>query len=300
MKKSWLRLLCMVLCFALMTCGTGKKTLADTSFSKGTIEWWLLDYGKLYISGTGEMNTLLADTGFGYRSENAFTEAAIEEGVTSIGDYALFDCYFMESISIPDSVTSIGNYAFYNCKSLKEIKIPAGVTSIGNYAFYGCESLKSVAIPADANIGECAFDGCGDIEFTTIPESEPVSITSDGGYRWGNLTWTLDGNGTLTISGSGDMEDFDEVEQDSSSDVWCSSLYRDQIKKVVICEGVTSIGNSAFYCCGSLESVTIPDSVTSIGKHAFLFCEALESITIPNHVALIGDNPCGKSIFGSH
>ena len=288
MKKNWLRLLCIVLCCALMTGGVGRKALAASRITesgvciceKDGVSWWLLNHDRLRIYGTGEMKAILADTQWVSQSENTFTEATIQDGITSIGDYALFDCYYMESIEIPDSVTSIGNYAFYNCKSLKEIKIPAGVTSIGNYAFYGCESLKSVVIPAGAQIGECAFDGCGDIEFTTIAESEPMRITSDEGHKWGNLTWTLDGNGTLTISGSGDMEDFDEVEQDSSSDVWCSSLYRDRIKKAVICEGVTSIGKHAFFYCSALESVTIPNHVALIGDNPFYGCEKLSNISV--------------------
>ena len=58
---------------------------------------------------------------------------------------------------------------------------------------------------------------------------------------------------------------------------------------VVIPDSVTSIGDSAFWDCGSLTSVTIPDSVTSIGDSAFRGCSGLTSVTIPDSVTSIGD-----------
>ena len=93
-----------------------------------------------------------------------------------------------------------------------------------------------------------------------------------------NLTWTLDSEGLLTISGSGAMYDYyNYVPWDGS-----------RIKSVEITEGVTSIGNKAFSRCTSLTSVTIPDSVTSIGGDAFWDCTSLTSVTIPNSVTSIG------------
>ena len=93
-----------------------------------------------------------------------------------------------------------------------------------------------------------------------------------------NLTWTLDSEGVLTISGSGDMYDYY-----SSSAPW-----HGRVKSAVIAEGVTSIGWDAFDGCTSLTSVTIPDSVTSIGRSAFYDCRSLTSVTIPDSVSSIG------------
>lgn len=93
-----------------------------------------------------------------------------------------------------------------------------------------------------------------------------------------NITWTLDDNGVLTISGTGKMYDYSE------------SPWKDlSIKRGVIKEGVTNIGASAFDCCRSLASVEIPSSVTSIEKYAFLYCSSLTSVEIPNSVTSIGD-----------
>jgi hypothetical protein len=98
----------------------------------------------------------------------------------------------------------------------------------------------------------------------------------------GPLTWTFE-DGTLTISGTGAMPDYN-----SSGAPWYS--YRSSITTVVINDGVTSIGDDAFYYCNSLTSVTIGNSVTSIGDWAFADCSSLASITIPNSVTSIGDD----------
>ena len=97
-----------------------------------------------------------------------------------------------------------------------------------------------------------------------------------------NLTWTLDSEGVLTISGSGGMHDYNSP----SSPPWYRS--RSMVKSAVIADGVTSIGEWAFFVCRSLTSVTIPDSVTRIGKGAFSECTSLTSVTIPDGVTSIG------------
>ena len=116
-----------------------------------------------------------------------------------------------------------------------------------------------------------------------IVDSGTCGAEGDGS----NLTWTLDSDGVLTISGSGDMHGYD---YGSSGAPWDDS----RVKSAVIAEGVTSIGSHAFFDCTSLTSVTIPDSVTSIGDNAFGSCESLTSVTIPGSVTSIG----GKAFFG--
>ena len=96
-----------------------------------------------------------------------------------------------------------------------------------------------------------------------------------------NLTWTLDSDGVLTISGSGDMGNY------VSTSPWGRDV---RVKSVIITDGVTSIGNWAFARCTSLSSVTIPNSVTSIGESAFYGCESLTSVTIPDSVTSIGES----------
>ena len=93
---------------------------------------------------------------------------------------------------------------------------------------------------------------------------------------------TLSDDGTLTISGTGGMQNYSW-----NGSPWFSQ--RSKIKKVVIEDGVTNIGIFAFYQCTNLTSVEIPNSVTSIGDHAFYQCTNLTSVEIPNSVTSIGD-----------
>ena len=99
-----------------------------------------------------------------------------------------------------------------------------------------------------------------------------------------NLTWALDGAGTLRIAGEGAMEEYGRA----SRVPWYQSS--GSIKAVVIENSVTTIGNYAFYGCSSLTSITIPESVTSIGANAFAWCYSLASITIPESVTNIGES----------
>ena len=105
----------------------------------------------------------------------------------------------------------------------------------------------------------------------------------------GSLTWTLDSDGTLTINGTGEIPDGPPDYYDPS---W--RQYYGKITAVVISDGVTSIGEYAFYVCHSLTSVTIPDSVTSIGDDAFYGCSSLTSVTIPDSVTSIGGYAFGE------
>ncbi len=111
-----------------------------------------------------------------------------------------------------------------------------------------------------------------------------ASAASSGncGDSGSNVTWLLDDNGTLTISGSGKIEDYrSDIDQP-----WYSN--RSDITSVVIEPGVTSIGSLAFYECSNLTSITIPSGLTSIGEQAFGNCTGLTSITIPSGFISIG------------
>lgn len=100
-----------------------------------------------------------------------------------------------------------------------------------------------------------------------------------------NLTWTLDSEGTLTISGQGKMRNYTSYLE---STPWIESGYGESIKAVNIGNSVTAIGDKAFSGCTSLTSVNIPSSVTSIGAWAFSGCTGLTSVSIPSSVTSIG------------
>lgn len=103
---------------------------------------------------------------------------------------------------------------------------------------------------------------------------------AESGQCGENITWTLDATGTLTLSGSGPMYNY----KDSPFN------YNYNIRKIVIEQGITSIGNNAFYGCGRVQDIIIPNSVTEIGEWSLGGCHRLKSITIPNSVTKIGSN----------
>ena len=116
-----------------------------------------------------------------------------------------------------------------------------------------------------------------------VVKLDDPSAEEDSG-KDGNITWRLTKDGTLYISGQGDMPDYD----------WNKIPWRDfSINKVVVQKGITSIGSFAFGDCSSLSSIKIPEGVTSIGSGAFENCSSLSSIKIPEGVTSIEGNAFG-------
>ena len=187
-----------------------------------------------------------------FRDKNT-TSYVIPDSVSSIGDYAFWNCHSLKRLVLPDSVSSIGDWAFWNCRSLTDIVIPDSVNSIGDRVFSGCCSLKSLVIPDNvSSIGESAFEDCTSLSSLVIPEG----VTSIGHCAFRgcySLSNIVIPNGVTSIGGCAFSR--------------CKSLV-----EVVIPDSVTSIGYWAFDGCRSLTDIVIPDSVTSIGDGAFENC----------------------------
>ena len=133
----------------------------------------------------------------------------------------------------------------------------------------------SFTFPAELGLADLGVGGNA-----IVASAESSGNCGDSGS---NVTWSLDDDGTLTISGSGKIEDYrSDIDQP-----WYSN--RSDITSVVIEPGVTSIGSLAFYECSNLTSITIPSGLTSIGEQAFGNCTGLTSITIPSGFISIGD-----------
>ena len=123
------------------------------------------------------------------------------------------------------------------------------------------------------------------VEPNAVP-GDDVSLTSEtnivaNGTCGSNLTWTLDSDGVLSIAGVGAMDAYR-----TSNQPW--EGYETAILSVAVADGVTSIGEYAFYACSNLNNATISDGVTSIGEHAFSNCDSLESVVLPSSVNNIG------------
>lgn len=102
------------------------------------------------------------------------------------------------------------------------------------------------------------------------------------GANGSNAKWSLDEQGTLTISGKGKIADYGW----GVPAPWTG--HRNTIKKIVIASGITAVGEGSFSGCNALTVITLPNSVTSIDNGAFSGCSSLSSITIPKDVTFIG------------
>ena len=249
------------------------------------LTWKLSYYGTLTISGTGKMASYSPGDAPWYSRRTQIRKITISEGVTSIGEYAFEECTNVTSIFIPGSVTELNEYCFSACKSMKSITIPQSVTRIADGVFDACEKLTDI------------YYGGTDASWKHITSWNAglggnVTIHSTGvftGKCGDNLTWTIDNNEVLTISGTGRIPDYNDPSSGGNNTApWYGYAY--QIKKVVLGSGVQNIGNNAFAGCYGMTDITIPDDVTSIGDSAFDWCSALTEISIPGTVSSIGDS----------
>ena len=150
---------------------------------------------------------------------------------------------------------------------IKDINWPNNVTSIGTVAFSSCTGLTSLTIPSTVtSIGESAFYGCTGLTSITIPST----VTSIYPQVFSNCT----GLTSVIIR---------------SSSVGERMFNRCNNIATLTFDGVTTIGNSAFFMCTGLTSLTIPSTVTTIGNNSFSSCTGLTSLTIPSTVTSIGN-----------
>ena len=185
------------------------------------------------------------------------------------------------------TVTEIEQYAFRFSKSLKKVTLPATLEKIANLAFAYCEAMNEMTCYAvePPVLGTIVFYGsdCSKIPLYVPKASIDKYKAAD---QWkdfkieaapmcgDHLFWEIK-DGVLTITGYGDMWNWDGIKNYAP---WYD--YRLEITSVQLPEGLTSIGDNAFYYCISLESITIPAGVTSIGEYAFLVCDALKTINV--------------------
>lgn len=223
----------------------------------------------------------------------SLTNVAIPKNVTTVGSGMFSGCESLKTITIPASLTSISPDMFIACFSLTEVIIENKLTTVGEYAFHSCKALKDVwYVGSETDKNKISVSQYNDkllsatwhyniCSVHTYANDSDTTCNVCGVIRnlsgvSGKCNWDLIGT-TLIIRGNGDM-----LSYNSSSIPWG----RD-ITEVIILDGVTSIGNYAFYGCSNLSKITIPDSVTKIGLVAFGQCVSLLEVKIPKGVTSI-------------
>lgn len=227
---------------------------------------WTLDNGVLTISGTGAMwdwdNEWYGFCGVLDQADEV-TSVVVESGVTSIAYEAFNWLENMTSVTIPKTVTAIGCSAFLvGCDALTTINY-AGTTS----------QWKKISSTLSLPLA------------TKVVCSNGTVTPALSGKCGKNVSYSISDDGVLTISGTGAMNNF-TYERDISDCPWHGVRYA--LKKIVVKEGVTSIGSYAFSFDLSVTDVTLPSSLKTIGNDAFLGCHGLTSVVIPEGVTSIG------------
>ena len=241
-----------------------------------------------------------------YPVGNSRTEYTIPDSVTSIGNYAFYDCDALTAIEFPDSVTAIGSYAFRYCDALTEITVDEenpnyssdeyGVlfdkakTTLIQYPI-GNSRTEYIIPDSVTTIGDDAFRDCAALTTIELPDS--VTTIGDSAFYWCDALTTVKlGNSVTTIGNYAfyDCESLTAIEFPGSVTTigeWafysCNAL-----TAIEIPDSVTTISDSAFRGCGALTTIEIPDSVTTISDSAFRGCDALTTIEIPDSVTTIG------------
>ena len=211
--------------------------------------------------------------------------------VRSIDEYAFKNCGLLSAFNLPadSALTAIGEEAFLDCAALAEIALPAGLTQIGARAFAGTALSRTELTANVTAIGDGAFEPV--VTIVCPMGTYAYSWAADHGLPWegplsgvcgDGLTWIYqEGLRTLSISGTGPMYDY---AQDAPAP-WGTVA-----QKLVIGEGVTSVGKWAFVNCAALEDVTLPITLTAIGQSAFEGCVKLAAIELPEGFRTIGAN----------
>ena len=238
---------------------SGTGAMPNFDFPHGNLApWWNYDaLGML--------------TSFGnFKLEGELRKVVIKDGVTNVGDYALFFLPAATQVTLPGSVTSIGRYGIAMCSKLTGLSIPKGVTEIGDFGLAG-DGLTAVTLPDGLqSLGRGAFDTCASLTNTTLP----AAITAVPGKCFADCTKLLNVKYAGTVTAIGDLA-FES----------CKALTAAPIP-----ETVTTIDKAAFTGCTALTDVTIPAGVTAIPEDCFRGCTALADMKLPGTVTSVGLN----------
>ena len=118
------------------------------------------------------------------------------------------------------------------------------------------------------------------------------AVSPEKSGTWGTVSWNLSEDGTLEISGKGEIKDWDSgLNADAPS--WTQYTMGDldtKVTSIVFDEGITKIGANTFVLCSDATSIEFPSTLTEIGEGAFAYCEDIESIVIPDTVKKVDAN----------
>lgn len=264
----------------------------------------------MVVKGKGKMQDWIWDSAPWYNSSyrQSVTSCVIQDGVTNIGNYMLYDFTNLESVSMPNSVISIGDSAFYECP-FENIIIPDGVTYIGASAFNSCTALSSVIIPDSVqSVGGRVFEGCSSLVDVTIGKGL-TELSAEMFRACKNLESIIIPDNVLAI-GPPKSECTQYGDSWSSTGLTfydCEKLSNITFSENTYCMGHNAFDNTAWYnsqpygvvyagkvVCGvkgSLEgTVTFRDDTLGIAGQAFYGQQSVSAVILSDNIKYIGNN----------
>ena len=279
------------------------------SIQYNDVEYEVTSIGEYAFQNCQNLHTIIVSNSITKIEWHAFegclklSAIRLSDQITSIDRSVFAHCVSLTKIQIPASVIFLGEDIFQDCVSLQTIiveegnikfdsrrdcnaiietdtntliigckssKIPEGIEIIKHHAFFGCIGLTNIVIPASVlKIQRDVFINCSHLESIIVEQ--------------GNLTYDSRGNSNAII------------------DTYSGELVGG-CKNTSIPQGVTSIGECAFWGCSYLTNIKIPEGVTAIEGYAFHGCSNLESITMPKGLERIerGAFRDCKSLLSAH
>ena len=227
------------------------------------LRWTEYDH-TLTISGTGDMYDWKnknegPDDRSPWHRDYTIYNVVIEEGVTSVGEYAFLECSGITNVILPSSLTKIKEGSFIGCTKMTTIFIPESVSFLYGGAFSGCPSLESINVHPE-NAYYLSVDGVVFNKDRTVLINYPPAKAIN-----------------LDI-----LENVTEITDYAFSD-------HEELTEVTIPDGVTKLGRYALAGCRNLSTINLPDSLSYIGPYAFAGLSKLTSITLPGSLERIDE-----------
>ena len=279
----------------------------------GDLSWNITEDGDkviLTITGQGAMG-LTPTTNWRLLG---VTDVIIDNGITSISDWAFSEITTLVRVSLPETLESIGYQAFYstgieemympdsvtfvdyeafaNCLSLHTIAMSENIDNVGYGLFSGCIALQSIALPKATRIGCNAFQGCTSLWYIAIPDT----VVDIDDYAFADCTGlveivlpaALETIGDGCFSGCTALTTADMSSLENLGTICTHAFYGcAALEEVVFPDSLYKIGSAAFSCCTSLKEVTIPASVEYLEAAVFMGCTSLQKATVNASVSTL-------------